>query len=188
NSNSVRLCLGAVNVRTGNSQWFDNQNTRIEVDHVLASGALPPAFAPVVIGNDAFWDGGIVSNTPLQYVLDERATRKRLLVLQIDLFSARGPLPSDLGEALQRQKDIMYSSRTRYATDRAKALNNSLQAVRKLLAELPPKFRDDPRVEILNEMTDAAPVDIVHLIYRIKRYELESKDYEFSRASVREHW
>jgi NTE family protein len=188
NHDGVRLSLGAVNVRTGNSVWFDNRSMPITVDHVMASGALPPAFAPVVIGEDAYWDGGIVSNTPLQYVLDERATDDPLLVFQVDLFSARGPLPTDLGEALQRHKDIMYSSRTRYATDRARALHNSLRAVRELLQELPPRFRDDPRVEILEEMTQSAPVDIVHLIYRIKRYELESKDYEFSRASVREHW
>jgi len=188
NRGTVRLSLGAVNVRTGNSQWFDNRSAPIGVEHILASGALPPAFAPVAIDDEAYWDGGIVSNTPLQYVLDERATRDPLLVFQVDLFSARGPLPTDLGEALQRHKDILYSSRTRYATDRARALQNSLQAVCELLHELPPKFRKDPRVEILATMTASAPVDIVHLIYRNKRYELESKDYEFSRASVREHW
>jgi NTE family protein len=188
NDDGVRLSVGAVNVRTGNSQWFDNRSTRIGVEHILASGALPPAFAPVTVGDEAYWDGGIVSNTPLQYVLDERATRDPLLVFQVDLFSARGPLPTDMSEALQRHKDILYSSRTRYATDRARALQNSLLAVRELLQELPPKFRNDPRVEILQTMTASAPVDIVHLIYRNKRYELESKDYEFSRASVREHW
>ena len=188
NSKAVRLSVGAVNVRTGNSQYFDNLDTRIGVEHILASSALPPAFAPVRIGDDAFWDGGIVTNTPLQYVLDQRATVQRSLILQVDLFSARGPLPMDMGEVLQRHKDIMYSSRTRYATDRAKALRNSLQAMCNLLKELPPKFRDDPRVEILQAMTESAPVDIVHLIYRNKQYELESKDYEFSRASVREHW
>jgi len=188
NHDGVRLSLGAVNVRSGNSVWFDNRTMPLTVDHVMASGALPPAFAPVVIGDEAYWDGGIVSNTPLQYVLDERATDDPLLVFQVDLFSARGPLPADLGEALQRHKDIMYSSRTRYATDRARALHNSLRAVRELLQQLPARFRDDPRVEILEQMTESAPVDIVHLIYRIKRYELESKDYEFSRTSVREHW
>ena len=191
NDGPVRLSVGAVNVRSGNSQWFDNRGANAEeitVDHILASGALPPAFAPVVIGKEAYWDGGIVSNTPLQYVLDERATSEPLLVFQVDLFSARGPIPEDLSEALQRHKDILYSSRTRYVTDRAKALRNSLQAVRELIEQLPPRFRHDPRLEILNEMTASAPVDIVHLIYRNKRYELESKDYEFSRASVREHW
>jgi NTE family protein len=188
NSGAVRLSLGAVNVRTGNSQYFDNRQTRIGVEHVLASGALPPAFAPVVIGDEAFWDGGIVTNTPLQYVLDERATRERMLVFQVDLFSARGRMPTDLAEVMQRQKDIMYSSRTRFNTDRARALSNALHAVCALLDELPPAFRDDPRVQMLAEMTESAPVDIVHLIYRNKRHELESKDYEFSRASVREHW
>ena len=188
NSGRVRLSVGAVNLRSGNSQYFDNQHLRIGVEHILASCALPPAFAPVSIGDDAFWDGGIVTNTPLQYVLDERATADRLLVFQVDLFSARGPMPADLGEVLQRHKDILYSSRTRFATDRAKALHNSLLAVCTLLKELPPKFRNDPRVEMLAAMTELAPTDIVHLIYRNKRYELESKDYEFSRASVREHW
>jgi NTE family protein len=188
NSGAVRLSLGAVNVRTGNSQYFDNRQSRIGVEHVLASGALPPAFAPVVIGDDAFWDGGIVTNTPLQYVLDERATHERMLVFQVDLFSARGRMPTDLAEVMQRQKDIMYSSRTRFNTDRARALSNALHAVCALLDELPPAFRDDPRVQMLAEMTESAPVDIVHLIYRNKRHELESKDYEFSRASVREHW
>ena len=188
NSGRVRLSVGAVNLRSGNSQYFDNQHLRIGVEHILASCALPPAFAPVSIGDDAFWDGGIVTNTPLQYVLDERATADRLLVFQVDLFSARGPMPADLGEVLQRHKDILYSSRTRFATDRAKALHNSLLAVCTLLKELPPKFRNDPRVEMLAAMTESAPTDIVHLIYRNKRYELESKDYEFSRASVREHW
>ena len=106
NDGPVRLSVGAVNVRSGNSQWFDNRGANAEeitVDHILASGALPPAFAPVVIGKEAYWDGGIVSNTPLQYVLDERATSEPLLVFQVDLFSARGPIPEDLSEALQGQ-------------------------------------------------------------------------------------
>jgi NTE family protein len=187
NSGRVRLSVGAVNVRTGNSEWFDNATMRIGPRHIMASGALPPGFAPVRIGEEAYWDGGIVSNTPLQYVLDKRAT-ERLLIFQVDLFSARGSMPKDLGEAMQRQKDITYSSRTRFTTDRAKELNNSLRDVFNLLRELPPKFRDDPRVKMLEAATASSPVDIVHLIYRNKRYELDSKDYEFSRASVRDHW
>jgi NTE family protein len=188
NGGEVRLSLGAVNVHTGNSQYFDSLDTRIEVDHVLASGALPPAFPPVVIGGEPYWDGGIVSNTPLQYAMDLRDPTERLLVFQVDLFSARGPVPGTMNEVLQRYKDILYSSRTRYATDRTRALHNQRQGICDLVKALPAELRDDPRIQAVTALACAAPIDIVHLIYRHKRYELDSKDYEFSRASVREHW
>ena len=187
NSKAVRLSLGAVNVRTGNSVYFDNLRQEIRPEHVMASGALPPAFAPVVIDGEAYWDGGIVSNTPLQYVLDARG-KEKLLVLQVDLFGARGSLPTNLSDALQRHKDIMYSSRTRYNTDKAKEIQALRDALRNVIRKLPSELRKDEDVARLHARVEAASVDIVHLIYRQKRYERSSKDYEFSRASVREHW
>jgi NTE family protein len=88
----LRLSLGSVNVRTGNSHFFDNTKERIGPDHVMASGALPPSFLPTVIDGEAWWDGAIVSNTPLQHVLDLRVRKHSLLVFQVDLFNARGPV------------------------------------------------------------------------------------------------
>lgn len=187
NSKKIRLSVGAVNVATGNSQYFDNFEHSIAPEHIMASGALPPAFAPVFIDGQAYWDGGIVSNTPLQYVLDSREGAD-LLVFQVDLFSARGAVPVDLPGVLSRQKDIQYSSRTRYTTDTAAKIQNTRQAARELLLNLPARIRRDPGIEELQKLLITAPVDIVHLIYRQKAYEHESKDYEFSRASVLEHW
>lgn len=153
----------------------------------MASGALPPAFAPIVIDGEAYWDGGIVSNTPLQYVLDARG-KEKLLVLQVDLFGARGALPTNLSDVMQRHNDIMYSSRTRYNTDKAVEIEGLRDALLSLIRKLPAHLRDDPDVTRLHARVEWGAVDIVHLIYRRKRYERASKDYEFSRASVLEHW
>jgi NTE family protein len=187
NEKHVRLSVGAVNVRTGNSEYFDNFERRIGPEHIMASGALPPAFPPVKIDGEHYWDGGIVSNTPLQYVLDSGLAEK-MCVFQVDLFSARGELPTNLASVQQRQKDILYSSRTRYNSNMVAQVVNTKKAIRSLLDKLPENLRDDPEVAQLRKVTRVAPIDIVHLIYRQASYELESKDYEFSRASVLEHW
>jgi NTE family protein len=187
NSKKVRLSMGAVNVRSGNSEYFDNFERVIGPEHVMASGALPPAFPPVMIAGEAYWDGGLVSNTPLQYVLD-MGSRESLLVFQVDLFNARGEMPVNLAGVQQRQKDILYSSRTRYNSNMAAELANTRKAICDLLMKLPKRLKDDADVLHLAESMRTAPTDIVHLIYRQASYELESKDYEFSRASVLEHW
>lgn len=153
----------------------------------MASGALPPAFPPVMIDGEPYWDGGIVSNSPLQYVLDNRA-QGPMMVMQVDLFNARGPLPTNLGAVMSRQKDIMYSSRTRFNTDAAVRIQQAKRDIKELIEMLPPERRDDPRVKRLSDACHAGHIDIVHLIYRQNRFELDSKDYEFSRATVLEHW
>src|SRR6202000_1381472 len=111
-----RFSVGAVNVLTVNFIFFDNAKHEIIPEHVMASGALPPAFSPVQIGTDYFWDGGIVSNTPLQHLLAQDDDINSL-VFQVDLFSANGPLPRAMQDVMGRHKDIMYSSRTRQVTD-----------------------------------------------------------------------
>ena len=188
NRREMRFSVGAVNVRTGNIVYFDNGTTTIRPEHIMASGALPPGFPPVHIDGEDYWDGGIVSNTPLQYVLDEHVRSRRLLVLQVDLFSARGAVPRTLGEVAMRQKDIQYSSRTRLNTDVLAANVNLQQALAALLGRLPAHLRDEPEVAALCQHLHSEPIDIVHLIYRHKPYELDSKDYEFSRLTVQEHW
>ncbi|MDE2397435.1 MAG: patatin-like phospholipase family protein [Burkholderiales bacterium] len=187
NSRQVRLSVGAVNVRSGNSIYFDNALGRIGPEHVMASGALPPAFPPVTIEGESYWDGGIVSNTPLQYVLDQRGPG-RILVAQVDLFSARGAMPTTLGQAMARHKDIVYSSRTRFNTDQAARAQRERLTMQRLIAKLTPEQRHDPEVQRLAASSEQGHVDIVHLIYRQQKHELESKDYEFSRATVLDHW
>jgi NTE family protein len=116
NNGSVRLSVGAVNVQTGNFTYFDSARQRLDVRHIAASGALPPGFAPVEIDGEHYWDGGLVSNTPLQYVLDQPANRHRV-AFQVDLFPALGKLPATLADVSEREKDIRFSSRTRLNTD-----------------------------------------------------------------------
>ena len=187
NSGDVRLSVGAVSVTRGNFCYFDTREQRLDVRHIMASGALPPGFPPIEIDGEFYWDGGLVSNTPLQYVLDEPGRRARL-VFQVDLFAARGEMPANLSEASEREKDIRYSSRTRLNTTYELRRQATVQAAQRLLARLPARLRDDPDARLLAAIPCEASVDVVHLIYRSKHYESHSKDYEFSRASMLEHW
>ena len=187
NSGSVRLSVGAVNVRTGNFEYFDSSRQTIDARHIMASGALPPGFAPVEIDGEYYWDGGLVSNTPLQYVLDQPGNRRRV-VFQVDLFAASGELPSTLDEVTEREKDIRFSSRTRLNTTMELDLQVIAQAAQRLIAKLPAHLQNDPDVRALSLVRCAHAVDVVHLIYRSKHYESQSKDYEFSRQSMRDHW
>jgi NTE family protein len=187
NSGDMRFSVGAVNIRTGNFIYFDNRRCAIRAEHIMASGALPPGLPPIEIDGDFFWDGGLVSNTPLEYVLDEE-TREDLLVFQVDLFPARGPMPRTLAQADERVMDIRYSSRTRLNTDQALRMRHGKLLARRLLDSLPPDLaRGEPARQLRELMIDNA-VTVVQLIYRRKAYESGSKDYEFSRATMLEHW
>ena len=181
----VRLSVGAVNVRTGRSTYFDNLQTRIGPEHVLASGALPPAFAPIEIDGEHYWDGGIVSNTPLWYAVD-RSPAVNVLIVQVDLFSPEGELPQNLDQVMERHKDIMYSSKARLDTGHVRQARLR-GALRRLLQKLPRRLRADHDVKTLEAGT-RGHIDIVHLINRRCGYAGSSKDYEFSRATVKELW
>ena len=187
NAGTMRFSVGAVNVRTGNFEYFDSSKRRIDARHVMASGALPPGFAPVEIDGEHYWDGGLVSNTPLQYVLDQPGKHRRV-VFQVDLFAATGALPTTLAEVTEREKDIRFSSRTRMNTTNELDRQVIAQAAQRLIAKLPAALRDDPDVRALSRVRCETAVDVVHLIYRSKHYESQSKDYEFSRLSMQEHW
>ncbi|HQR11744.1 MAG TPA: patatin-like phospholipase family protein [Casimicrobiaceae bacterium] len=183
----VRLSVGAVNVHTGNSEYFDNTTRELGPEHVLASGSLPPGFPPVHIDGKQYWDGGIVSNTPLWYVLDD-SPRMNALILQVDLFSARGELPQNLDQVMERAKDIQYSSKTRFNSNRIKELDEMRDALGRVLAKLPPALRNDPDVERLAIACNQGNVSLVHLINRRLSHAASSKDYEFSRATVMDLW
>jgi NTE family protein len=192
NDLQTRLSVGAVSVTTGNFKYFDNFEFRklgkkIGPEHIMASGALPPGFPSIVIEGEHFWDGGIATNTPLDFVLDAEITRD-LLIFQVDLFSARGPLPTSLLEAAEREKDIRFSSRTRMNTDKNRQIHNARKALRELIGKLPDYLKNDPSVELLREAAKESTVTVVHLIYRSKNYESSSKDYDFSRIGMVEHW
>lgn len=187
NDKGPRLSVGAVDIETGNFAYFDNQKMRIDVRHIMASGALPPGFPPIEIDGRFYWDGGLVSNTPLQYVMENAGTDP-LCIFQIDLFDARGEMPADLADVQQREKDIRFSSRTRLTTDRYKQLHDIHSAAERLSGKLPKELRSDPDLAFLLAAGPECPVALAHLIHRKEGFESNSKDYEFSRLSMSEHW
>ena len=187
NSGKLRLSVGAVDVESGNFAYFDSTTTKICVDHIMASGALPPGFAPVEIDGRKYWDGGLVSNTPLQWVVDA-GPRQNTLTFQVDLWSARGSVPQDLPHVYSRQKEILYSSRTREQTDRFKEYQRLCRNLADLLDALPPDLRKGPTAAYLAKHANRSVYNIVQLIYRARSYEGNASDYEFSRLAMQEHW
>jgi NTE family protein len=187
NAGHVRFSIGAVNVETGNMTWFDSTEQRITPEHIMASGALPPGFPAIEIDGQFFWDGGLVSNTPLQYVYDQRGADD-LCIFQVDLFNARGDLPASVWQIEARTKDIRFSSRTRFNTDTLCGLHIAHSAGRRLYDKLPEALRDDPDALALLASPREPAITIAHLIYRQSRYEHQSKDFEFSRPSMLDHW
>jgi NTE family protein len=187
NAGSMRFSVGAVNVGTGNFAYFDTTTHRIRAEHVMASGSLPPGFPATEVDGEYYWDGGLVSNTPLRWVLDS-LPRKDTLAFQIDLWSARGALPNDLTEVEVRHKEIVYSSRTRAATDQYKRAQKVRIGIANLLKQLPDEFRNSECAKMLQQEADEKVCNIVHLIYRARSYEGIAKDFLFSRRMMEEHW
>jgi len=187
NERAIRFSVGAVNVLTGNFIYFDNADEQIEPEHVMASGALPPALPMVKIGTDHYWDGGIVSNTPLQHLLDQEDSLNTL-VFQVDLFSARGVLPRDLQDVLARQKDITYSSRTRHNTDVFRRIQIWKMRLYQALLKIPEESLTDNERALKKDLSHLPEIAILQIIYQQKAYEGHAKDYEFSGTSMREHW
>ena len=187
NAGPMRFSAGAVNVRTGNFTYFDSVTHKIRPEHIMASAALPPGFPAVEIEGEYYWDGGLVSNTPLQWVL-QYGPRQTTLAFQVDLWSARGSLPRNLMEVATRQKEILYSSRTRDNTASFTETQRIRHSVAKLIERLPAGLKDCSEALELDIFQDRKSYNIVHMIYRTKDYEGDSKDYDFSRLSMKDHW
>ena len=187
NRGRVRLSVGAVNVCKGTSTYFDTKNTVINSDHIRASGALPPGFAPVIIDGEHYWDGGVVTNTPITYVSDERPmTTAR--IIQVDTFNAQGELPRNLGQVLQRAKDIQYASRSRFNIERIREFSELAAAGRGLVQRLPPELRSDPAARKLAAAFDERSWLIIRLINTRPSRSSFVKDFEFSRTTIEEAW
>lgn len=192
NQSHVRLCLGAVDLSSGEFEFFDNKIQEITIEHIMASGALPPGFAPVEIDGRYYIDGGVYSNTPLSKVIDEFAESEdqiqNVLCFMIDLFSAKGPLPHSMDGMLERVKDIQYSSHTKRSNALYATTQNLSHAINFLAGKLTPEQRKDPKIQQIMKLGFAHRLDIIHLIYHSEKgSELHSKDYEFSVESANKH-
>jgi NTE family protein len=187
NAGEMHFAAGSVNVRSGNFAYFATDSTRIGVEHIMASAALPPGFPAVEIDGEYYWDGGLVSNTPLQWLVTTKVDVD-ILAFQVDLWNTRGELPRSLPEVMTRQKEIQYASRTRAFTDYLKEVYEERAAIADLMRHLPPELRDLPCAQFLQDRADPLAHNIVHLIHRPHKHEGQAKDYEFSRWSMEEHW
>ena len=192
NDGPIRLSVGSVSVTTGRMHFFDSKggadHVRITADHVISSGALPPGFPPVKIGDDWFWDGGIASNAPLQHVLDE-GTEFDKNIFQVDLFPAEGPFPETLLDAETRAQDIRYASRTRLNTNLETGLSPARQVVRRVLDSCSPDLGllSDAELKILREFACEQHIEIAQIIYREKAYSGKARGFEFSRPTMEAH-
>jgi NTE family protein len=187
NAGITRFSAGAVNVRTGNFVYFDNNTHTIEPEHIMASGALPPGFPAVEIEGEQYWDGGLVSNTPLQWVVDNEP-RRDTLAFQVDLWSAHGDFPRNMLDVMTREKEIRYSSRTRAGTDQFKYVQRLRHTLADLMEKLPENLKNSSEARLLGKEAQQKVYNVIQLIYRAKNYEGHSKDYEFSNLSMQEHW
>jgi NTE family protein len=187
NRQNVRLSLGVVNVGTGKSVYFDNQKTRIGADHVRASGALPPGFPPVVIEGEHYWDGGILCNSPILYMLDD-LPRMSALVVQVDIFMAEGELPRNIDDVLRREKDIRLASKTLFNIAHIRDLLEERDALKELLAKLPASLKNHPAVRKLAPLCNMGEMTIARLVNRGLSHAGHTKGYDFSRATVNELW
>jgi NTE family protein len=186
NSGDVRLSLGAVNARTGESVYFDSEDHSITASHVMASGALPPGFPPVEVDGEYYLDGGIMSNTPAQYAAKD--FRMDALIVQVDLFSGLGELPKNLDQVQERVKDIQFQSKARFSAAQVREIEAMRSTLADVLGRLPADLRSDPQVQKLEEISRRGAMSLIHLVNRHDTKSSDFKDYEFSRATVDELW
>ncbi|WP_447762244.1 patatin-like phospholipase family protein [Sphingopyxis panaciterrae] len=186
NNGKVRLSVGAVEVETGNFRYFDTKSDTIDARHILASGALPPGLPPIEIDGCWYWDGGLVSNTPLEHVVE--AANEDMLVFQVDLFPARGDRPHDMEEAWSREKDIRFSSRTRRISDGLVRRRKEHALIDKMLKKLPPQFADLSEVKAVRRMVDSKALNVVQLIHEPPAWQTGARDFEFSRSTMEVNW
>lgn len=188
NNGPMRVTLGVVNVKSGEFSYFDNDKEILRPEHFMASGALPPAFPAIEIDGQFYWDGGIVNNTPISQVIHENKT-KNTLIFQVDLWNPEGTLPQNFNDISTRTKDIQFSSRTNNVNEAIVEHHEHIDMLKHLLANIPDDIKKtDPWCLKAAKLTQKGVLEVVHLIYQNKNYETNSKDYEFSSLTMKEHW
>ena len=187
NARHVRLTVGAVNVRTGEMRYFDSRDETVHLDHVIASGALPPAFPAVRIGDDPYWDGGIYSNTPIEAVLDDKP-RQDSVIFAVQMWNPEGPDPATLWQVMERQKDIQFASRARSHIARQKQIHHLRHIIRELSKKFPEKMRDLPDVKELASWGCNTTMHVARLVAPKLDGEDHTKDIDFTPAGIRARW
>ena len=187
NSGSPRFTLGLVGVRSGEMRYFDSRNETIALDHVLGSSAIPPSFPAVRINGEAFWDGGIYSNTPVEAVFDDNP-RRSSVVFAVQIWHARGPEPESVAQVIMRQKDIVFGSRSKTHIARQTQLHRMRHVIRELVDMLPADRRDTPEVRELAGYGCGTMMHLVEINTQPLDGESNARDYDFSQAAIHARW
>ncbi|MGK5026344.1 patatin-like phospholipase family protein [Janthinobacterium sp. RB2R34] len=183
----MRLSVNALRVKCGSLHSFDSQHQRLEVNHIRASGALPPGFAGVRVDGDLYWDGGLYSNTPLETVLDD-TPHVDTLVFMVDLWSSEGPEPTTLDEVQTRQKDVTFASRSKRHIEDYVNTHTLQHKLRELYARLPDTFDNRQQAAELAALGGASTMHIVRLPYAGRDWHMAAKDINFSKGSIDWRW
>lgn len=186
NSKSTRLCLGAVEVSSGEIEYFDSFKCKIGPEHIMASGALPPGFPAVEVDEKYYWDGGLSSNSPATYVLSAEHGTQKLLCFAIHLFDSYGLHPKTIDDVMMRKKDIEFSSRFSKTIQLHKEIHELKNSIHILSQFVPPKERKNPEINRCIRRGCESTIAVVRFLYAQDNSELNSKDYEFSRKSILE--
>lgn len=182
-----RLTVGAAHVRTSRMRYFDSRDTEIGVKHIMASGALPPAFPAVRIDGDLYWDGGILSNTPSEIVFDDNP-RRNSLIFAVHLWNPMGAEPETMWEVMHRQKDIQYSSRVATHISRQLQMHRLRHVITELSGFIPADIRNSPEVKALASYGCPTQMHIVRLLAPNLDYSDHTKDVDFSSAGIQRRW
>ena len=185
--NSMRLTVGAVHVRTSRMRYFDSREHPLGVEHIMASGALPPAFPAVRIEGEAYWDGGVYSNTPIEAVLDDHP-RRDSVIFAVNVWQPTGAEPASIWEAMGRQKDIQYASRADSHIARQKQIHRLRHVIRELSKNLSAERQASHECRELSSWGCGTVMHVVRLLAPALDSEDYLKDIDFSPAGIRARW
>ena len=183
----MRLTVGAAHVRSSRMHYFDSRREEIGAKHIMASGALPPAFPAVRIDGELYWDGGILSNTPTEVVFDEYP-RDDSLIFAVHMWNPNGPEPETMREVLDRQKDIQYSSRVAGHIARQQQTHQLRHVIEQLTALVPEAQRNSALVQELAAHGCTTRMHVVRLLAPRLEHEDHTKDVDFSPGGIRRRW
>lgn len=187
NSRAVRMTVGAANVRTGDMTYFDSNMQPLSIKHIMASGALPPAFPAVNIDGELYWDGGIISNTPVEAVFDDQP-RRNGLVFAVHMWRPNGPDPDTLNSVMSRQKDLQYASRSSAHITRQKQIHKLRHVVSELVRQLPEDIRNSDTAQKLACYGCDTRIHVVRLVSPPLDGENHTKDIDFTKEGIRYRW
>ncbi len=180
----TRMTVGAVNVCSGRMRYFDTRNEALTADHVMASGALPPAFGAIRIDGEPYWDGGIYSNTPIEAVLDDKP-RRDSVIFAVNVWHQTGPEPESIWQVMSRQKDIQFASRADSHIARQKQIHRLRHVIRELVRQMPDEAQSDPKIKELASWGCGTTMHVAHLLAPRLDGEDHTKDIDFTPAGIR---